>query len=184
MNTERPTVFRGRAWILRDEQGTLLDDIDTDQIYHNAHLAITDVSEMGRHALGNLSGWEDFPEKAAPGDIVMAGSNFGAGSSRQHAVDCFLSLGIAAMVARSFAPIYKRNAINSGFPILACDRLDVLRLPEDRVVEVRFLDGQIVDPTHGAVLLDCRKPSDVQLQIYAAGDLFSFGATMSRGSDP
>ena len=117
-------VFQGRVWVLRDQHG-LIDDIDTDQIYHNSYLAVTDMSEMGKYALGNLRGWEHFAGEAKNGDIVMAGKNFGAGSSRQHAVDCFISLGISCILARSYAPIYRRNAINSGFPVLQMREIDL-----------------------------------------------------------
>ncbi len=93
----RPTVIEGRVWPVVDASGTYLNDVDTDQIYHNAYLAVTDVDEMGRYAFGNLAGWEDFPTKAEPGDILVVGANFGAGSSRQHAVDCFRTLGVAGV---------------------------------------------------------------------------------------
>ena len=111
-------IFDGRVWIVCGPDGKLIDDIDTDQIFHNAHLHITDIDEMGKHAFGNLEGWKDFPDKSQAGDILLVGKNFGAGSSRQQAVDCFKALGIRLIIASSFGAIYKRNAINSGFPIL------------------------------------------------------------------
>ena len=117
------TVFSGKVWIITGKDRKLIDDIDTDMIFHNAHLAITDISEMGKYAFGNLEGWEDFPEKAEKNDIIFVGKNFGAGSSRQQAVDCFKSLGCSLIVAESFGAIYKRNAINAGFPILTLDSL-------------------------------------------------------------
>ncbi|RKZ07106.1 3-isopropylmalate dehydratase, partial [Candidatus Fermentibacteria bacterium] len=110
-------ILKGRLWIL-SENGKLFSDIDTDMIYHNAHLAVTDIDKMGQYAFGNLDGYKDFSEKARRGDLVLAGDNFGSGSSRQHAVDCFKALGVQAVIARSFGAIYKRNAINSGFPII------------------------------------------------------------------
>ena len=108
----------GKAWVITNEQGRLIHDIDTDQIFHNSHLAITNIEEMGRFAFGNLPGWEDFPQKVASGDIVIVGKNFGCGSSRQQAVDCFRTLGVRAIVAVSFGAIYRRNAINSGLRML------------------------------------------------------------------
>ncbi|KPK22251.1 MAG: 3-isopropylmalate dehydratase, partial [Nitrospira bacterium SG8_3] len=96
------SVFSGRIWILQDTKGRLIADIDTDQIYHNAFLHITDISQMGQYALGNLEDWKDFPQKVKPGDILVAGRNFGAGSSRQQAVDCFVSLKVGLIVAPSF----------------------------------------------------------------------------------
>ncbi|HDD24520.1 MAG TPA: 3-isopropylmalate dehydratase, partial [Chloroflexi bacterium] len=98
----RPTRITGRIWVLTDPNGRLYDDIDTDMIFHNRYLHITDVDQMGQYALDNLQGWKDFAARAQPGDIIVAGRNFGAGSSRQQAVDCFRALGIAAIVAESF----------------------------------------------------------------------------------
>jgi 3-isopropylmalate/(R)-2-methylmalate dehydratase large subunit len=69
---------------------------------------------MGQYTFDNLAGWEDFATKVQPGDIVVTGRNFGCGSSRQQAVDCFLALGVSAVVAESFGAIYERNAITRG----------------------------------------------------------------------
>ena len=55
--------YKGRIWFIKGDDGKLIDDIDTDMIFHNAHLAITEVSKMGQHAFGNLKGYEDFPDK-------------------------------------------------------------------------------------------------------------------------
>lgn len=173
---ERPAKIRGRVWVLRDAGGGRIDDIDTDMIYHNAHLAVTSVSEMGRYALGNLKGWEDFPRKARPGDIVVAGVNFGAGSSRQHAVDCFASLGVQAVIAESFGAIYKRNAINSGMAVIECPGVFDSGTVSGDVLDVDFPSGRIFNETRGAAL-QARPFSSVQLDIYRAGNLFEYGRT-------
>ena len=68
-------ILKGRLWVLR-ENGNLFSDIDTDMIYHNAHLAVTDIAEMGQYAFGNLEGYKEFADKARPGDLVLAGDNF------------------------------------------------------------------------------------------------------------
>lgn len=166
----KPTVLTGRPWLIADETGRLIDDIDTDQIYHNAHLAVTDPAEMGKYAFGNLAGWEDFPKRVRPGDVLFVGENFGAGSSRQHAVDCFLALGVGAIVGKSFGAIYKRNAINSGLP--------VLELPEIPVEELRALGEVVVDLETGEISAPDGRPiaratplSPVALEIYRAGGL-------------
>ena len=83
---------------------------------------------MGQYTFDNLEGYEDFADKAQKGDIVIAGQNFGSGSSRQHAVDCFKSLGVQAVLAQSFGAIYERNAINSAFPILKYPSIKDLEL--------------------------------------------------------
>ncbi len=94
-----PVVLEGRVWIVDR------DNIDTDMIYHNRYLTVTDIKEMGQYTFDNLEGFEHFAREAQPGDIVITGKNFGAGSSRQQAVDCFRSLGVQAILARSFGAI-------------------------------------------------------------------------------
>ena len=81
------------------------------EVITNRYLAITDIREMGQYTFDNLEGYKDFAQKAQPGDIIVAGKNFGSGSSRQQAVDCFVSLGIQAVVAMSFGAIYSYNFV-------------------------------------------------------------------------
>ena len=166
----KPTVLTGRPWLITDKTGRLIDDIDTDQIYHNAHLAVTDPKEMAKYALGNLAGWEDFPKKARPGDILFVGENFGAGSSRQHAVDCFIALGIAAIVGKSFGAIYKRNAINSGLPLLELPDMPLDALRSLDQVTVNLETGEILGPD-GSLVAKAKPMSKVALEIYQAGGL-------------
>ncbi len=172
---DRTTTIGGRIWVLRDSEGRPIDDIDTDMIYHNAHLAVTDVREMGRHAFGNLDGWRDFPSKVGKGDVLIAGRNFGSGSSRQQAVDCFTSLGVSLLIAESFGAIYRRNAINSGFPILVCP--GILHeakgsLSTGDTIEVDLRTGEI--RKDGKVAVRAEPFSDVQLGIFEAGGLFNY----------
>jgi 3-isopropylmalate/(R)-2-methylmalate dehydratase small subunit len=176
------STFSGRIWILKDGQGNLIENIDTDQIFHNAFLHITEMDKMAEHALGNLEGWRDFPRQAKPGDIVIAGRNFGAGSSRQQAVDCFRALGIGAIIAPSFGAIYFRNAVNSGFPALRCP--DALELVKKRILEtgdrirVDFLsgEGRNMDKETNFRLIPM---SEVQYEIYDAGGLYNYGKIRS-----
>ncbi len=159
----RPTVLQGRVWIIAN------DDIDTDMIYHNRHLAVTDPAAMGRHAFGNLSGWEDFPERVQPGDIVVVGRNFGCGSSRQQAVDCFKSLGVAALIAPSYGAIYERNAINAGLPIVVANLVDV-GLSNGAEVKVDLSSGEI---TWDGGQAQGEAFSQVQMDIYQRGGLLA-----------
>ncbi|MEP0815072.1 MAG: 3-isopropylmalate dehydratase [bacterium] len=175
-----PLVFRGRAWVLTGPDGRLISDIDTDMIFHNAHLAVTDLAEMAKYALGNLSGWKDFPQKAGQGDIVIAGANFGCGSSRQQAVDCFRSLGIAALIAESFGAIYLRNAINGGFPVGICRGLASFDPASPPVssgdeVEADFEAGRLVNLATGAEIPGLAVWSDVQRDVHEAGGLLRMG---------
>jgi len=159
----RSTKVRGRVWLVDH------DNVDTDMIYHNRHLAVTDVAEMGQYAFGNLPGWEDFPQNAKPGDIVITGSNFGCGSSRQQAVDCFASLGVALIIAKSFGAIYERNAINAGTPIMAADLSDA-GLKDGDEIDVDLTTGEI---THvlSERTFQGRPFSEVQIEIYRRGGL-------------
>lgn len=179
------TLCRGRIWVLLDRAGQLIEDIDTDQIFHNAFLHITEISEMGQHAFGNLEGWKDFSGKAKRGDIVVAGRNFGAGSSRQQAVDCFIALRTGAILAPSFSSIYFRNAVNSGLPILRGGALNELvsrrSLETGDEIEVDFLAGKGLDLNKN-ISFAVEPMSAVQWEIYRRGNLFAFGRAFDKRS--
>ncbi len=174
------TEFKGRLWIITDSNGNLVDDIDTDMIYHNAHLAVTEIDEMGQYAFGNLEGWEHFSKEAQPGDMVVVGKNFGSGSSRQHAVDCFAALGVTAILAESYGAIYKRNAINAGFPILTCPDLQELtgKAKNGQAATLDLNAAKVTDAGNGTVLVETEPFSKVQMDIYQAGNIFDFGKTL------
>lgn len=145
--------FEGRSWTVTDNEQKLIPDVDTDQIFHNAYLHITDIEKMGPYTFDNLEGWTDFASKAQPGDIVIAGTNFGAGSSRQQAVDCFRALGVKVIIAVSFGAIYKRNAINSGFPILMFQDAEKI-VAEGKIanlsnISVDLLEGKLTNLDSG-----------------------------------
>lgn len=160
----RPTVVEGRVWIIPR------DNIDTDMIFHNRYLTITDIREMGQYTFDNLSGWEDFARKAKAGDIVVTGKNFGAGSSRQQAVDCFKSLGVQLILAESFGAIYERNAINAAFPILTYQDLSPLQLQNGDRIKVDVLKGTVTS-LQNDITVTVAEFSPVQLEIYRKGDL-------------
>lgn len=161
---DKPGFIEGRIWVIRK------DNIDTDMIFHNRYLAITDLKEMGRYAFDNLKGYEDFAKKASPGDIIIAGRNFGSGSSRQQAVDCFASLGIQGIVAESFGAIYERNAINAAFPVIICKSLDELELQDGDVIRAELKKGTITNLRSNKTA-SAEPFSDVQFEIYRKGGL-------------
>ena len=165
LKEDSPMEFTGHVWFINQ------DDIDTDMIYHNRHLSITDIREMGKHAFGNLEGFESFASESNQGDIIFAGKNFGAGSSRQQAVDCFKSLGVGCIVAASFGSIYERNAINAAFPILSSDKIDELELKTGDPVSVNVGTGKIVNLSNRKII-QANPFSDVQMEIYQNGGLF------------
>jgi 3-isopropylmalate/(R)-2-methylmalate dehydratase large subunit len=124
---------------------------------------------MGQYCLGNLEGWKDFARRAGPGDIVITGSNFGCGSSRQHAVECFRSIGVQAIIAESFGAIYERNAINAGLPILR-GKIESLGLKNGDIVTVDFTKGEITKEATGETA-KIEPFSQVQTEIYRRGGL-------------
>jgi 3-isopropylmalate/(R)-2-methylmalate dehydratase large subunit len=166
VRTKKPTVVEGTVWIIPK------DDIDTDMIFHNRYLTITDIKEMGQYTFDNLKGFEDFPKKAKPGDIVVTQKNFGAGSSRQQAVDCFLSLGISCILAESYGAIYERNAINAAMPILTYDpkALAAAGLKNGDPVRVNFETGELINLSNQKRTV-LNKFYDAQLAIYKNGGL-------------
>ena len=167
----KPRIIKGRVWMIVDGEGKRIDNIDTDMIFHNRYLYITDIKEMGKYAFSNLPGWKDFAEKAKPGDILVVGRNFGAGSSRQQAVDCFISLGISLIIGESFGAIYKRNVINSGLPLIEAPGIFDTNLKSGDVIEVNLETGEIFKD---GKLFFCGKPmSKVALEIYDHGGLLN-----------
>jgi 3-isopropylmalate/(R)-2-methylmalate dehydratase large subunit len=161
----RPREVEGRAWYIP------MDNIDTDMIFHNRHLSITEPGEMGQYTFGNLEGYGDFAKKVKPGDMVVTGKNFGSGSSRQQAVDCFMSVGVQCIVAESFGAIYERNAINAAFPIVSAEGIATLKLKEGDLIRVNFETGTIQNVTKH-ITLESAPFSEVQMEIYQNNGLF------------
>ncbi|MGE3062376.1 MAG: 3-isopropylmalate dehydratase [bacterium] len=161
-------ILKGRIWVISDTNGKKINDIDTDMIFHNKYLAITDMSKMGEYSFDNLKGWEDFSKKAKKGDIILVGENFGAGSSRQQAVDCFISLGIQAIVGESFGAIYKRNAINSGLPLIEAPKiLSSGEFASEDEVELDLEKGTVRNIKSGKII-QVKQMSKVAMDIYEA----------------
>jgi len=109
------THFRGRAWVFGE-------DISTDHIIAGRYLGTTDPKVFAEHCLEAVD--PNFAKQAKPGDVVVAGANFGCGSSREQAPLAFKHLGIAAILAPSFARIFFRNAINIALPVLECPGIE------------------------------------------------------------
>ena len=163
---DKATVAEGNVWIVPK------DDIDTDMIFHNRYLTITDIREMGQYTFDNLKGFETFAKTAKTGDIVITQKNFGAGSSRQQAVDCFLSLGITCILAESYGAIYERNAINAALPILTYhpDKLAEAAIENGDRIRVDFIAGTLTNLKNN-ITVGIDKFYDAQLAIYRNGGL-------------
>jgi len=119
------------------------DDVNTDVIFAGKYTySVTDRQEMARHALEDLD--STFVANVRPGDIIVAGKNWGCGSSREQAVVCLKEIGVGAIVARSFARIYYRNCINEALPIVTCDAVDGVESGEE--ITVDFAAGTVTTP--------------------------------------
>jgi 3-isopropylmalate/(R)-2-methylmalate dehydratase large subunit len=160
----KSTILEGRVRLI------IRDNIDTDMIFHNRYLAITDMKEMGQYTFDNLKGYEDFAKTTLPGDIVITGKNFGCGSSRQQAVDCFVSLGISAVIAESFGAIYERNAINAAFPVVAAEGLPETDISDGDLIRIDLIAGKLVNLSNMKEY-NTMPFSEVQLKIYERGGL-------------
>ena len=101
-------LLKGRAWKFGD-------DVDTDAIIPARYLNTSDPSELARHVMEDAD--KEFPKKVQKGDVIVGGKNFGCGSSREHAPIAIKASGVNAVIARSFARIFYRNAFNIGLPI-------------------------------------------------------------------
>ena len=117
------------------------DNIDTDVIYPGRYLPIIEAEEMALHALEGLN--PNFPKTIQKGDIIVAGKNFGCGSSREQAATCLKSAGIVAVVALSFSRIFYRNGINQGLPIVVSP-VGPNKIKDGDTIEIDFSTGEIV----------------------------------------
>jgi len=158
-------------FVLKDGSGNLINDIDTDQIFHNKYLSIVDIKLMGQYALDNLDGYKDFAKKVKSGMVLVAGENFGSGSSRQQAVDCFISLGMQGVAAKSFGSIYKRNIINTGFPMIEITDIDESALGTGTKLEFDIETSEIFN--NGKIAGHFRKFSTVQKDIIEKNGLLN-----------
>ncbi|MBE9472067.1 MAG: 3-isopropylmalate dehydratase small subunit [Chloroflexi bacterium] len=126
--------IEGRVW----KYG---DDVNTDVIFPGKYTyTISDPAEMGEHALEDLD--PEFRSRVRQGDVIVAGKNFGCGSSREQAVTCLVAKGVGAIIARSFARIYYRNCINNALPAITCPEA-VEALERGDEIEVNLEAGEI-----------------------------------------
>jgi 3-isopropylmalate/(R)-2-methylmalate dehydratase small subunit len=161
---------RGRTW----KYG---DNIDTDVIIPARYLTATGMRELADHTFEDLD--PTFASEVASGDVIVAGSNFGCGSSREHAPIAIKGTGVAAVVARSFARIFFRNAINTGLPILVCP-VAVDGIEEGDVVSVDPISGLIDNQSKGTSFQAEPLPEFV-MDIVSAGGLVPYVRAQLEG---
>jgi 3-isopropylmalate/(R)-2-methylmalate dehydratase small subunit len=155
-------MSKGRVW----KYG---DDINTDVIFPGRYTyKMMEPAEMARHALEDLD--PEFAKNVKPGDVIVAGKNFGCGSSREQAAACLRAAGVQAVVAKSFARIYFRNAINLGLAVLQCEEAaETLKTGDG--VEVDFPGGKIIS---GERVFKFFPLPDSVIGIIEAGGLIEF----------
>jgi len=124
-------------------------NIDTDQIYPGGYLDLTDPDQVARHAMERVD--PGFVREARPGDMIVAATNFGCGSSREHAAVALNAFGIAAVLAESFARIFYRNAINLGLPLLVCPGISK-QVKRGDLLTVDLATGRVINHGNGAAI--------------------------------
>lgn len=149
------------------------DNIDTDVIIPARYLNAPDEKSLASHCMEDIDA--SFAGSVAPGDTVVAGANFGCGSSREHAPLALKACGVNCVIAASFARIFYRNAINIGFPILECPEAASAIQPGDTVT-VDFSTGLISDETQGKIFQAVPFPAFVSGIIESGGLLKSLKA--------
>jgi len=147
------------------------DSINTDDIYPGRYLFITtDREEMAKHCF-ELA-YPDFLKSAKPGDVIVAGKNFGCGSSREQAATCLKYFGISAVIAESFARIFYRNAINLGLPILIASAI-TKKINHNDTLEIDLKEGIIKNMRTGETMKAIPLPSFI-LEILNEGGLIPY----------
>ncbi|HLI89465.1 MAG TPA: 3-isopropylmalate dehydratase small subunit [Ktedonobacteraceae bacterium] len=153
----------GRIWMLGD-------NVNTDVIIPGRYNVTTDRAELARHCLCEVL--PEFARQVQPGDVIMAGHNFGCGSSREHAPSAILGCGVKVVIARSFARIFYRNAVNIGLPVLICEEA-VLASADGQQIEVDLSAGHIHNLTTGETFQ--AEPLDPFVaRIVAAGGIIEY----------
>ena len=145
-------------------------NVDTDVIIPARYLNVSEVSELARHCLEDLD--KDFVHKVQPGDVIVAGANFGCGSSREHAPLAIKGAGIAVVIAQSFARIFFRNAINIGLPLLESAKAVEAAKAGD-ILEVDLDGGKIKNLTTGEEFAAEPYPPFMR-ELIAAGGLVEY----------
>jgi len=145
------------------------DNVDTDVIIPARYLNTTNHKELTAHCMEDIDA--DFVKKAKKGDIMVAGSNFGCGSSREHAPIVIKESGISCVIAKSFARIFYRNAINIGLPILECEQAGEKIAAGDEV-EINFDTGVITNITKSESFQAAAFPEFIK-NIIASGGLLN-----------
>ena len=154
--------MKGTAWKFGD-------DIDTDIIVPGRYLIYTDEERLSQHCMEGLDA--DFSEKCRKGDFIVAGRNFGCGSSREHAPIALKGVGVSAVIAESFARIFYRNATNVGVPLLEAPGITDL-VENEEEIEVDMENGTITNEKGESI--EFKKLPPFMLEILEQGGLIEY----------
>jgi len=145
-------------------------NVDTDAIIPARYLNVSEAAELAKHCLEDIS--PQFPSKVTLGDIIVATTNFGYGSSREHAPLAIKACGVSCVMAKSFARIFFRNAINIGLPLLEC--VEAVDSSEtDDILEIDLAHGEIKNITKGKNFIANSYP-DFMMELINAGGLIEY----------
>ncbi len=162
--------LKGKAW----KYG---DDVDTDVIIPARYLNTSDPAELARHCMEDID--KEYASKVSPGDFIVAGKNFGCGSSREHAPIAIKASGASAVIARSFARIFYRNAFNTGLPIIEAPQA-AEEIEAGDVVSVDLSAGRVRNETKKKEYAIAPIPPFMQ-ELVAAGGLLNWVTARRKG---
>jgi 3-isopropylmalate/(R)-2-methylmalate dehydratase small subunit len=154
------TVVKGQTFVFGK-------NVDTDQIYPGRFVELTDVEDVAKHAMEGAD--PNLVKEFKKGDIIVAGTNFGCGSSREHAAITLKALGVGVILAESFGRIFYRNVINLGVPVLICPEIGSMTKRGD-IVTVDIRSGKITNETTG-LTLQAQPMSDYVMDILKSGGI-------------
>jgi 3-isopropylmalate/(R)-2-methylmalate dehydratase small subunit len=152
--------IRGRAFVFGP-------NIDTDQIYPGRYLELTDPADVGKHAMEGAD--PSFAKEFKPGDIIVAATNFGCGSSREHAAVTLKAVEAGVIVAESFGRIFYRNAVNLGIPVLVCPGIRKIVNKGD-ILQVDLGTGRLTNETAG-ISAQAQPLSEYVMKILESGGI-------------
>jgi 3-isopropylmalate/(R)-2-methylmalate dehydratase small subunit len=152
--------IRGKAFVFGA-------NIDTDQIYPGRYLELTDSGDVGKHAMEGAD--PSFVKEFKAGDLIVASTNFGCGSSREHAAVTLKAVEVGVILAESFGRIFYRNAVNLGIPVLVCPGIHQIVKKGD-TVKVHLGTGRVLNETSGAVGR-AQSLSDYVMKILESGGI-------------
>jgi 3-isopropylmalate/(R)-2-methylmalate dehydratase small subunit len=145
-------------------------NVDTDAIIPARYLNVSEPAELARHCMEDID--SDFVSRVEAGDIIVATTNFGCGSSREHAPLAIKAAGVSCVIAKTFARIFFRNSINIGLPLLECEQA-VDQTKGGDILEIDIASGHINNLTR-ATVFTARPYPDFMMQLIASGGLIEF----------